>query len=75
MKHKMAKTKTDAAGAIKSQLKIKAEWRPVAGNPSPALRRLWDKLLASREGKASPTAKDAGEGKCKDENERKLPDF
>ncbi|MCK4789107.1 MAG: hypothetical protein KAV87_35525 [Desulfobacteraceae bacterium] len=48
MKEKVPKTKPDAAGAIKSQLKIKASWRPVAGNPSPAWRRLWDKLLMKK---------------------------
>lgn len=70
MKHKMAKSKPNALGAIKSQLKIKAEWRPVASEPSPLWRKLWSRLLINKK-EATPNQAPArdGNGKELDANE------
>ena len=58
------------------EIRVKANWKPTAGEPSAAWRRLWDKLLlGSRKEKPTGTRLDASEGECKDgKNGRTVPD-
>lgn len=64
MKEKVAKTKPDATAPIKSEPKVKACWRPVAGRPSPLWRKLWVRLLINKNQTPNneAPAKDASEG-------------
>lgn len=53
------------------KLKITTNWRPVAGQPSPAWRRLAEKLLANRKKKPAGTH-DASDGEMNNGNDANL---
>lgn len=55
------------------EVRIKTHWRPTAGEPSSAWRRLWSKLLASRKDKPASTRHDA-DGEMNNANDTNVPD-
>ena len=55
-----------------SNVKVVVTWRPVAGKPSPAWRRLWSKLLANRSAPCPDKASLSRHPIAKAKNEAKL---
>ena len=54
------------------EIRVKANWRPTGGEPSPAWVRLWRKLLTSRKEKSANARQDSDNGECKDGNGRNI---
>lgn len=57
-----------------SEIEVSIHLKPTKEEPSPAFRRLWQKLLAKGKEKSGSTPPDARNGECENGNGRNLQD-
>ena len=58
-----------------SEIEVSILLKPTKGEPSHAWVRLWRRLLSNRKVTPPANREDASDGKCKDGNQREVPDF